>query len=50
MFLVGLSGGIACGKSTVSSTFADLYGVPVVDADKIARDGWFEIVFYSLLC
>jgi dephospho-CoA kinase len=34
---VGLTGGIASGKSTVASFFASL-GVPIVDADLIARD------------
>lgn len=34
--LVGLTGGIACGKSTVSQMFAAL-GARVVDADKVAR-------------
>lgn len=32
----GLTGGIACGKSTVSRVFAG-QGVPIVDADVIAR-------------
>lgn len=34
---VGLTGGIACGKSTVAGFFAEL-GIPVVDADRIARE------------
>ncbi len=34
---VGLTGGIASGKSTVASLFAAL-GVPIVDADVIARE------------
>ena len=37
MFLVGLTGGIATGKSTVASVLASAHGVPVVDADAIAR-------------
>ncbi len=37
MFRVGLTGGIASGKSTVANLFAAL-GVPVIDADVIARD------------
>ncbi|XP_076435844.1 dephospho-CoA kinase domain-containing protein-like [Babylonia areolata] len=37
MFLVGLTGGIATGKSTASNMFRVL-GIPVIDADKIARD------------
>ncbi|MGY6278140.1 dephospho-CoA kinase [Methylomonas sp. MgM2] len=36
MFKVGLTGGIGCGKSTVSQLFADI-GVPIIDADVIAR-------------
>jgi dephospho-CoA kinase len=34
---VGLTGGIASGKSTVGALFAAL-GVPVIDTDRIARD------------
>jgi len=34
---VGLTGGIASGKSTVAQTFAAL-GVPIVDADQVARE------------
>ena len=35
-FKVGLTGGIASGKTTVSNLFAEL-GVPVIDTDVIAR-------------
>ena len=34
---VGLTGGIASGKSTVAALFSAL-GVPVIDTDRIARD------------
>lgn len=36
MFIVGLTGGIATGKSTVSNIFKEC-GIPVIDADIIAR-------------
>lgn len=36
-FRVGLTGGIASGKSTVASLFAAL-GVPIIDTDVIARE------------
>lgn len=36
MRIVGLTGGIASGKSTVSNLFK-VHGIPVVDADIVAR-------------
>lgn len=36
-FRVGLTGGIASGKSTVANSFAEL-GIPIIDTDVIARD------------
>lgn len=37
MVIIGLTGGIATGKSTVSKMFED-YGIPVIDTDIIARN------------
>lgn len=37
MYLVGLTGSIATGKSTVARMLED-YGCPVIDADIIARE------------
>ena len=38
MFIVGLTGGIATGKSTVSRKLSHL-GCKILDADVIAREG-----------
>ena len=38
MFVVGLTGGVATGKSTVANFFKEL-GCPVIDADFIAKEG-----------
>ncbi|XP_051118835.1 dephospho-CoA kinase [Andrographis paniculata] len=50
MRIVGLTGGIGSGKSTVSNLFKS-HGVPVVDADVVARNvlkkgtgGWRKVV------
>ena len=37
MFKIGLSGGIACGKSTVANIL-QTSGIPVIDADEVARE------------
>ncbi|MDT8283373.1 MAG: dephospho-CoA kinase, partial [Gammaproteobacteria bacterium] len=37
MLKIGLTGGIGCGKTSVSNLFAEL-GVPVIDADIVAHD------------
>ncbi|XP_038047355.1 dephospho-CoA kinase domain-containing protein-like [Patiria miniata] len=37
MYLIGVTGGIASGKSTVSNFFKEL-GCPIIDADVIARE------------
>lgn len=34
--IIGLTGGIACGKTTVTDIFRKL-GVPVIDADEVSR-------------
>lgn len=39
MFIVGLTGGIATGKSSVAAVFRE-HGIPVIDADTIARKGY----------
>lgn len=38
MLVVGLTGGIACGKSTVSRRLKETHKLPIIDADRIARD------------
>lgn len=38
MLIVGLTGGIACGKSTVSRRLKEVHKIPIVDADQIAKD------------
>lgn len=38
MFIVGLTGGLATGKSTVLAIFKH-NGIAVIDADEVARKG-----------
>ena len=37
MLVIGLTGGIASGKTLVSDTFASM-GAPIVDADLLSRE------------
>ena len=37
MLKIGLTGGIGCGKSTVTDLFNSLYNIPIIDADIISR-------------
>ena len=37
MFVIGITGGIGCGKSTLSAEFA-ARGLPVLDADQLSRE------------
>lgn len=52
IYVIGLTGGIATGKSTVSSILKQV-GMKVIDADIISREilepykeGWYEVVSY----
>jgi len=38
MFIIGITGSIGSGKSTVSRLLSDMASIPVVDADSIARE------------
>ena len=38
MLVVGLTGGIGCGKSLISDLFHKLYAIPIIDADIITRE------------
>jgi dephospho-CoA kinase len=38
MKVIGLTGGIGTGKSTVGRLLAQRFGVPVIDADQVARE------------
>lgn len=50
MFIVAITGGIASGKSVVSRVF-EKNGIPVVDADKIARQSkYIESNDYICTC
>lgn len=38
MYVIGLTGGIACGKSTVAKRLREKYQAPLLDTDRIAWD------------
>ena len=44
MYLIGLTGGISCGKSSVCKILNDEYKIPVIDADIIAHQSNINII------
>jgi len=48
MFLIGLTGGIATGKSTAANIFKE-HNIPVVDSDVIARQSEYIQWITSLI-
>ena len=38
MLKIGLTGGIASGKSTIADLFHRQYQIPIIDADQVARE------------
>ncbi len=53
MYVIGLTGGIASGKSTILNILKTKMDIPIIDADKIARiivepgkKAWKELVSY----
>nr|WP_148434695.1 dephospho-CoA kinase [Gracilibacillus massiliensis] len=38
ILIIGLTGNIATGKSTISNMIQEKYSIPVIDADKVARE------------
>ena len=38
MKTLGITGGVGTGKSTVSKLLHELYGIKVIDADKLSRE------------
>lgn len=47
MFLIAVTGGIACGKTKVCEVFQKHYDVPVVNADAIARESENEFAIIN---
>lgn len=35
--LIGITGGISCGKSTVTNYFKNNFNIPIIDCDVLAR-------------
>ena len=49
--LIGLTGGIATGKTTVSNYLGDRYGLPILDADIYAKEavGLYSPIFQKII-
>jgi dephospho-CoA kinase len=41
MIVIGVTGGICSGKSTISRILSSTFGVPVIDADIIGHEAYF---------
>lgn len=48
--IIGVTGGIGCGKTTVSSILATKLNAPVLDADKISREAMNSDEILTKMC
>ena len=48
--IIGVTGGIGCGKTTVSSILASKLNAPVLDADKISREAMNSEEILTKMC
>ncbi|MBQ7668697.1 MAG: dephospho-CoA kinase [Clostridia bacterium] len=48
--VIGVTGGIGCGKSTVSAIISKKLNAPILDADKIAKDAMHSKEIVTKLC
>ena len=49
MYRIGLSGGVGCGKSTVSSYLKEL-GIPIIDGNMLAREAVRPVCVSNVSC
>ena len=47
MYILGITGGICSGKSTIAKILHDDYHVPVIDADKFGHMAYLNAIMKS---
>ena len=46
--IIGIVGGVGCGKSTVLTYLKEKYNAYIIEADKVAKESWKREMKYTI--